>query len=600
MDGHRRKAKVVRRIRRRLTGRGVVEDWFAEAGRKIVNEFANPNSVLNAGLRNPQQLWDKIRNEFENPDSLLGQAARKAGSDFSNALDPEKNGVAEAFRKFGKDTKEAFEEIGRKATAAFSPENLATMESELKRIFVDEPGLWIKENQDKIDQAVEIIGYIALAVAITSLVVVTAGAAAPALASTIGVATATSVASTGAVVGGTTGAVAVAAVGTFASGLNIANKAQKGEKINPSDWAGLVVGAIPGISTAGFATKAGVRTGLAASQRAAEGATFAASRLTMTQYIGRTATALAKQARVAAPSAITGAIVGAPTASKIERAKTIGGNIVQTMKATELAAAVDDGTATAEQLAEIAQLQKDLEEALFIQEMDLEREAALGQTQKSTLLEKQLTPNSPERAQYVAGLVGPQPPKENVDAYMDWKHKMDLENQKLDSEYYRAHPGFNVDPSLAARAQQERMKAILEQEAAQRRLENEQKGIVIAPLTPEEIEQYNIEADAYGFPHYGEQYVQDKPDETPEYEYSNPFAGVKGGKKTHSSIRMPMDSREWQYAMQAKRQIEIQQRAKIQPAERRPTLYSTNDFGAVERRVKSGGRKSYKKCPCGC
>jgi hypothetical protein len=61
--------------------------------------------------------WNATLKELETGLSVLFDA----NGPLASAFDPEKNGVNEAFRKFGKDTQAAFEDIGRKFENAFDP-----------------------------------------------------------------------------------------------------------------------------------------------------------------------------------------------------------------------------------------------------------------------------------------------------------------------------------------------------------------------------------------------------------------------------------------------------------------------------------------------
>ena len=61
--------------------------------------------------------WAATANEFAN-----GLEAFMTGKlDYAALFDPEKNGVGEAFRKFGKDTEAAFEDVGKRFEKAFDP-----------------------------------------------------------------------------------------------------------------------------------------------------------------------------------------------------------------------------------------------------------------------------------------------------------------------------------------------------------------------------------------------------------------------------------------------------------------------------------------------
>ena len=236
MDDYRRKSKVVRRLRRRLRG-GNLQDDINDLINKLKNEFENPNSLtrqgldkvsneltnpdslFNKGIRNPQQTWDKIKNEFENPNSLLGQFAKQTGQNLENTFDPEKNGIAAAFRKFGKDTEAAFEEVGRKIREQMARDKEAIDKAfePVKEYFKDSLAneSWWRETMS--DPST----YILLAQAMLQ------------------------VASTVALFVPIAGPVALMAMGIASSALGMINKAIKNEPIDAFDIADLALSCIP-------------------------------------------------------------------------------------------------------------------------------------------------------------------------------------------------------------------------------------------------------------------------------------------------------------------------------------------------------------------
>lgn len=86
-----------------------VKDAVVSTANKVGNEFTNPDSVL-------RKTASKVGNEFTNPNSIFR----------SQVLAP----VERSFEKFGRDTKEAFEDIGNKIKNEFT-----NSDSELARAF---------------------------------------------------------------------------------------------------------------------------------------------------------------------------------------------------------------------------------------------------------------------------------------------------------------------------------------------------------------------------------------------------------------------------------------------------------------------------------
>lgn len=117
----------VKRSNERMYGEGLFDGGFADtAYRRIANEFADPDSVLGSTVRtigneitNPESdLRRAVENEFTNPESQFRTTALSPDvnsivtqlqntdwgrykTDIENVLDPEKNGLAEEYRKAG-------------------------------------------------------------------------------------------------------------------------------------------------------------------------------------------------------------------------------------------------------------------------------------------------------------------------------------------------------------------------------------------------------------------------------------------------------------------------------------------------------------------
>ena len=172
--------------------------------------------------------WEGTGKEFEHAlKEVFGD-----DSALAKAFDPEKNGVAESFRKFGKDSKEAFDDIGRKLKKGF--EQAITPEFRLwlkrhekawttafRRFFPPEFEEQLKDPRFWIEVAI-IIVEISAAVIAASATVASMGAAAP-------VAT----------------AVMVTAINMLGPSLRMIVKASNGEPIDANDISQLVLSAIP-------------------------------------------------------------------------------------------------------------------------------------------------------------------------------------------------------------------------------------------------------------------------------------------------------------------------------------------------------------------
>jgi hypothetical protein len=140
-------------------------------------------------------------------------------SELAKAFDPEKNGVADSFRKFGVDTKEAFDDIGRKIKEGFKPtpefqkwldRHKRTWERAFRYFFPPEFEELVKTPEFWID------------VAIIMAEVAVIAAAAP------------------------LGPVAVMALSMLGPSIRMIVKSSKGEPIDAFDIASLVLAAVPG------------------------------------------------------------------------------------------------------------------------------------------------------------------------------------------------------------------------------------------------------------------------------------------------------------------------------------------------------------------
>jgi hypothetical protein len=113
------------RPRRTLKGTGPAEDFFNDAGQKIKNEFTNPDSLLGQAAKKTEQALGNVfdpnknglRKSLEAAVENLKKFTADMPADLKAAFDPNENGVAAAFNKFGADTKSAFDELGRRIVA---------------------------------------------------------------------------------------------------------------------------------------------------------------------------------------------------------------------------------------------------------------------------------------------------------------------------------------------------------------------------------------------------------------------------------------------------------------------------------------------------
>jgi len=224
----------------------VLSAGTADAMRRIDNEFTNPDSVMRRGAENafdPNKngvgvAFQKVANEFDNPNSDFRRGVGAAGEVLKSALegpvkqflqesfDPNKNGLGDAFRKFGKDTEAAFQDFGNKMASAFSKEEMERTFGPLKDAFEkfgNATDTWFKS----VDPMVWII--VASSVLTIAGTIASFGLAGPAL----------------------MGANA-ALISAAGAAVTIGGKAALGRKIDPTDVAGLVLGLlpIPGVSVA--------------------------------------------------------------------------------------------------------------------------------------------------------------------------------------------------------------------------------------------------------------------------------------------------------------------------------------------------------------
>ena len=210
-----------------------------DAFRKIDNEFTNPDSAMRRGAENAfdpnkngvGEAFRKVENEFNNPNSDfrrgVGAAAEvlKAGLEgpvktfFEQSFDPNKNGLGDAFRKFGKDTEAAFQEFGNKMASTFSKEEMDRAFAPLKEAFEkfgNATDQWFKS----VDPMVWVI--VASSVLTVAGTIASLGLAGPALM-----------------------AGNAALISAAGSAVMIGGKAALGHKIDPTDVAGLVLGLLP-------------------------------------------------------------------------------------------------------------------------------------------------------------------------------------------------------------------------------------------------------------------------------------------------------------------------------------------------------------------
>ena len=154
--------------------------------------------------------------------------AFSADGALARAFDPEKNGVAEAFRKFGKDTEEAFAKVGNELLKAFDPEQngVGAAFRQFGEAINNTLGNadWWKETMTNPDTYIMLLGMIASAAA----TVLSAGTLGPA---------------------------AFIALNALGPAMKMIGDAAQGRPIDGLDIAGLVMGLVP-LPGAGAAAKA--------------------------------------------------------------------------------------------------------------------------------------------------------------------------------------------------------------------------------------------------------------------------------------------------------------------------------------------------------
>ena len=260
---------IVKKVENEFTNPdSVLARGVTDTANKVANEFTNPNSVLRAGTEDAMRRLD---NEFTNPDSVMrrgvenafdpnkngvGVAFQKVANEFDNpnsdfrrgvgaaaevlkstlegpvknflqeSFDPNRNGLGDAFRKFGRETEAAFQEFGNKMASAFSKEEMERTFAPLKSAFEkfgNATDTWFKS----VDPMVWII--VASSVLTIAGTIASFGLAGPAL----------------------VGANA-ALISAAGAAVTIGGKAALGRQIDPTDVAGLVLGLlpVPGVSVA--------------------------------------------------------------------------------------------------------------------------------------------------------------------------------------------------------------------------------------------------------------------------------------------------------------------------------------------------------------
>lgn len=175
-----------------------------------------------------EKTGDDIKKGFEDAFSKDGALA--------NAFDPEKNGVAESFRKFGKDTEAAFEDLGKKIEAGFDPNQNGVAEAFKK--FGEEMGKTVGDEQWWRDTMSDPDTYVNILVAVTTVAALVLS-------------------------GGTAGPVAIAALSAIGPAASLINDAAQGRPVDPLDIASLALSIVPmGASVAGVfddGVKAGIK-----------------------------------------------------------------------------------------------------------------------------------------------------------------------------------------------------------------------------------------------------------------------------------------------------------------------------------------------------
>lgn len=196
----------------------------------------------------------KVQNEVK-------QAFEKAFSkeELERTFDPERNGVADSFRKFGADSEEAFKDLGRKMEKAFDPNQNGVRQGfeKMRDAFPNDD--WWKATMSDPDTWITLVGTIA-------------GVAAMVLS------------------GGTAGPLVIAALGALGPSMTIIGAVARGKPIDPLDIAALTLAIIPGVGAAGSlddAIKAAAQTG-----KAAQTATLGKVLATASTVAGKVSTAV--------------------------------------------------------------------------------------------------------------------------------------------------------------------------------------------------------------------------------------------------------------------------------------------------------------------
>ena len=205
----------------------------------ITKQLHERELKVSGGEVQAQSIYSKEirgRIDFEATNKEISQAFIDAfgdDSELAKAFDPEKNGVAEAFRKFGKDSKEAIDQIGRNIKEGFekslTPEFRAWWESEQrgrKRSFERFKQVWGERLAPLNDPAIWID--IAITFAEIAGVLIATGVAV----STFGAGTAAS-------------AAMIMAINMIGPSVRMIVKASKGEEIDAFDIIELMLAAVP-------------------------------------------------------------------------------------------------------------------------------------------------------------------------------------------------------------------------------------------------------------------------------------------------------------------------------------------------------------------
>lgn len=194
----------------------------------------------------PKKIESSIdwEGSFKDIESGLEEAFKVLGDEFASKFDPEKNGVADSFRKFGVNTKEAFEDIGRKIEAGFVKAGQAIYKEmeNFGQLMIDTAGNeeWWKKTMSDPHTYVTIIGVIATIAAVA----LSGGALAPAAAGGMSVTT----------------AALTAALSALGPCLNMITDAAEGKVIDVTDIIALSLAIIP---LGGSAAQAAGRLGFA-------------------------------------------------------------------------------------------------------------------------------------------------------------------------------------------------------------------------------------------------------------------------------------------------------------------------------------------------